>query len=181
MCHMGRMCHVLVIAPDPIHPIPLHVVVKVTTSTAASIDTTTTGTTTTAKATTSALICPSTKYVDTDNECKTCPSGFTCDGKTATCASTKYVDNNECKACPTGFTCDGNTTKACPEPKYVTNNECKACPSGSVVDGTGQYCEKPARRYRAPDEPVAVGLVQLDLNVGGVLLAKRMNIKCRPP
>ena len=64
--------------------------------------------------------CAAPKYVK-ENKCEACPSGHTCDGKTATkCAATKYVKNNVCTDCPSGSVCNGAI--ACAKTKYVKSN-----------------------------------------------------------
>merc|ERR1712227_675291 len=71
-----------------------------------------------------------------DNACVDCPSGYTCNGITATkCNALKYVKDNICVDCPNGHTCDGAAATKCDAPKYVKDNACTGCPSGHTCDG----------------------------------------------
>ena len=69
---------------------------------------------------------PQTEYIF-GNVCTTCPSGYTCDGTTATkCGITMYVANNVCTTCPSGHTCNGiSATRACS--KIITYKDVAIC------------------------------------------------------
>ena len=47
--------------------------------------------------------------------------------------TTEYISDNACKNCPSGHTCDGIDATACAAPKYVQNNACTDCPSGRTT------------------------------------------------
>ena len=77
---------------------------------------------------------PQTEYIF-GNVCTTCPSGYTCDGTTATpCGMTMYVTNNVCTACPYGHVCDGHNKLSCRDTEFIMNNVCTGCPLGHTCD-----------------------------------------------
>ena len=52
------------------------------------------------------------KYRGSDGQCKNCPTGYGCDGRTG-CPSSQMATNGHCGKCPTGYTCDGISKFQC--------------------------------------------------------------------
>merc|ERR1712147_267465 len=92
--------------------------------------------------------------------------------------TTEYISDNACKACPSGHTCDGIDATACAAPKYVQNNACTDCPSGHTCDGTtatacagGDAAEDQAALRGADDaRPRIVGAREASLRALGEYL-----------
>merc|ERR1711959_781657 len=80
--------------------------------------------------------CTKTQYRDTDNKCKACPTGYTCDGtkevtkKQKVCAK-DFTSTAKCLTCPKGHTCKNNLAKT--DGKTFVTTKAKATPKKTTA------------------------------------------------